>query len=358
MKDHIKALAFTNGTASHVWRFDPIARRMNRETEHEMAVTTHDQWNNDTIGANIVIMEMLTSHAMVETCKNMGAKVIYEADDVVIDSYGKERKNHMVVDKKFRSSAIETIRKADALTVATEAMKENYSRFTDAPIYVLPILMDYDYYGEAEVTELPKRNTDEIRIGWFGGKTHFEDLKMVLPAIKNVLKRDKRVKFVYCGYGGMESDSLAMEAMWGEDVFKDIPRERREFAPGVPEDYWPQKHRLLDFDIGIAPLIDDSRKDGLPGFNESKCYTKWMEYSVLKTPAVLSPTVYDKVVKHGKTGLIAKTEKEWENHIMALVNDPKLREKIGTAASEDVRDNHNIEDRWKDWIKVYEEVLG
>lgn len=323
---------------------------MNERTEHEMAVTTHDQWNNDTIGANIVIMEMLTSHSMVETCKNMGAKVIYEADDVVLDAYGRERKNLMHVDDGFRSSAIETIRKCDAVTVATEAMKENYARFTDAPIYVLPILMDYDFYGPAELIDMPKRNTDEIRIGWFGGKAHFEDLRMVLPALKEVIERDKRVKFIYCGYGGMESDSLAMEAQWGEDVLKEIPRERREFVPGAPEDYWPYKHRFMDLDIGIAPLVDD-------GFNRAKCPTKFLEYATLKTPAVCSPTVYEKVVQPGKTGLIARDTKEWANHLLALVKDEKLRRKLAEGASEDVRDNHNIEDRWQEWVRVYQSVL-
>tara|TARA_R110000868_G_C10972640_1_gene770675 strand:- start:13242 stop:14300 length:1059 start_codon:yes stop_codon:yes gene_type:complete len=351
MKHHIKALFFSNKTASHIWRIDGIARRMNERTEHEVAVTTHDQWGRDTIGANIIIMEMLTSQSMVETAKNMGAKVIYEADDVVIDAYGRERKNLQQLDEDYRSSAIETIRKCDAVTVATEAMKENYSRFTDAPIYVLPILMDYQFYGEAVNTEMPKRNTDEIRIGWFGGKSHFEDLKLVIPAIKEVLERDKRVKFIYCGYGGTGGSSLAMEAAWGEDVLKEIPRDRREFVPGANEEFWPMKHRMLDLDIGIAPLVDDY-------FSNAKCPTKWLEYSALKTPAVLSPTVYSKVVEHNKTGLIAKDTKEWVNHLMALVNDPILREKIGTAASEEVRNNHNLEDRWKDWISVYEEILS
>lgn len=348
--DHLKILAFTNGTASHIWRFDPIARRMNERTEHEMAVTLWDQWKGDTIGANIVIMEMLTSHAMVENCKAQGAKVIYEADDVVLDAYGRERKNLMHVDKNFRSSAIETIRKADALTVATPAMKKNYEQYTDAPIYVLPILMDYDIYGEPAAYEMPKRNTDEIRIGWFGGKGHFEDLKMVLPALKEVIKRDKRVKFVYCGYGGMESDSLAMFQHWGEDVLKEIPRERREFVPGVPEDFWPQKHRFMDLDIGIAPLIDDY-------FNRAKCVTKWYEYSALGIPTVASPTIYGKVIEHGKTGLIANDTKEWTNHLLALVQDENLRKKIGTAAAEEVEQNHNIEDRWQDWVDIYNKVL-
>lgn len=350
MIDHIKALAFTNGTASHVWRFDPIARRMNERTPHEMAITTYDQWNNETLGANLVIMEMLAAHQMVDTAHNLGAKVIYEADDVVIDSYGRERKNLMHVDKKFRSSAIETIRKCDAITVITPEMADNYARFTDAPIYVLPIYMDYQYY-DSHLIELPKRNTDEIRLGWFGSKGHFEDLRMVLPAINKVLKADKRVKFIYGGYGGMEGDNPAMKVLWGEDVFKEIPRERREFVPGSPEEYWPTKHRMMDLDIAISPLIDDE-------FNRAKMYTKYLEYGALGTPGVFSPTVYSKVIKHGQNGYLAKTEGEWEEYLMKLVKDATLRKKMGVTAAEDVRANHDVENYWEKFVETYEKVVN
>jgi glycosyltransferase involved in cell wall biosynthesis len=350
-KDHLKILAFTNGTASHIWRFDPVARRLNERTEHEMAVTTYDQWNNDTIGANIVIMEMLSSHSMVETCKNMGAKVIYEADDAVLDTYGRERKNLMHVDENFRASAIETIRKCDALTVTTPELKESYARYTDAPIFVLPIYMDYQYYGDVIATDPPERNTDEIRIGWFGSKGHLEDLKMILPALRRVMEKNKKIKLVYSGFGGMGSENPVMDIMWGEDVFKEIPRERREFYQMANEEYWKYRHRFMDIDIGLAPLIDDE-------FNRAKCPTKWLEYSVLQTPTVASPTVYGNVIANGKTGLIAKTEDEWFNHIMALANDEKLRNKIAMGASEEVRDKHNVEDHWKDWQTVYETVYA
>ena len=59
------------------------------------------------------------------------------------------------------------------------------------------------------------------------------------------------------GYGGMSSEKASTEVGWGEDVFKEIPRSRREFYRPVEPEFWATKHRLLSLDIGLAPLVDD-----------------------------------------------------------------------------------------------------
>ena len=346
----LKIVAFTNGTASPKWRFQGQAKRINEKTEKgEMFVASHKQWNGDVVGANLAILEMLTGPHIVDECHRQGAKVIYEADDAVIDSYGRERKNLQHIGPNWRSNAIETVRRCDAVTVSNETLKKNYSRFTKKPVYVLPFYMDFDWYGK-DLIDI-KRTTDEIRLGWFGSKGHLEDLKMVTPAIKRVLEKYPKVKFVYCGYGGMSSDRLLTEVGWGEDVFRDIPRERREFIIGVPDEHWTTKHRLLDFDIGISPLIDDY-------FNHCKTYTKWLEYSVLGTPAVFSPPVYTEVVKHGKTGFIAKTEDDWVKYLSKLIEDKQLRNKIGQTARKEVFEKWDLDDHWQKWVEVYAKVAG
>jgi len=202
------------------------------------------------------------------------------------------------------------------------------------------------------------RNTDEVRIGWFGSKGHYEDLRMIVPAIKRVLDQFPNAKFVYSGFGGMSSDRLVTEVGWGEDVFKEIDRSRREFVIAVPEDLWPMKHRVLDFDIGIAPLIDDP-------FNHCKTAIKWMEYAMLDTPCVLSPTVYGEhpikkdfsIVEHGKTGFIANTEDEWVEYLSRLVRGINLRTKIGQAAKRKVVEKWNIDNHWQKWVEVYQSVV-
>lgn len=343
----LKIIVFTNDTASRKWRFDGQAERINNQTEHEMFITSHRSWNNDIVGANLVILEMLTGTKVVDTCHAQGAKVIYDADDAVIDTYGRERKNLMHIGPQWRSDAIETIRKCDALTVSNQTLKENYGRFTKEPIYILPFYLDFDWYKR----DLPtiQRTTDEIRIGWFGSRGHFEDLRMVAPAIKSVLEKYPQVKFIYCGYGGMSSDKLATEVGWGEDIFKEIPRERREFVIGVPYDVWPVKHRYLDLDIGISPLLDDY-------FNKCKVETKFLEYAALATPGVYSPTVYEPWVKHGKTGFIARDNDEWVKYLSMLIEDRKLRKEVGKNARRWVLKHKDLDLHWRDWLEIYSKV--
>lgn len=345
----INGLFFGNGTASHFWRIDGVAERMNVRTPHSMYVTTWQKWNKNIIGANLVILEMIASPDIVKVCHDQGAKVIWEADDAMLDSYGRERKNLQAIEGEHKNITMQVINEVDAITVTTEILKNNYARFTDKPIYVLPNYVDYDLYGKDDL--LIKRTTDEIRIGWFGSQGHLEDLKMVIPALKEVLTKYPNVKLIYCGFGGMSSDKKITEIGWGEDVFRELPREQREFYIGVREDYWPMKHRTLDFDIGICPLIDDK-------FNWNKSAIKWMEYGVLGNPAVVSPVLYGDYVKDGEDALVASNTEEWVKNLSMLVEDEQLRKKIGSNAKARVEKDFNLEDHWEDFIDVFYKVLG
>lgn len=354
----LKILVFTNDTASRKWRFDGIAERMHKVNGgHEMYITSWKAWDGDCVGADLVILEMLTSVDMVKKCQAQGAKVIFEADDALIDTYGRERKNLQHIGGNWKSQAIETIAACDAVTVTNWQLAENYKRFTKKPVYVLPNYMDFDWYGHDALRI--DRNTNEIRIGWFGSRGHFEDLKMVLPALQTILDKYPQARLIYCGYGGMSSDKLSTEIGWGEDVFKSIPTTRREFVRGVNEHLWQMKHRTLDIDIGLAPLIDDE-------FNHCKTPIKWMEYGVLGVPAVVSPVVYAEhpihkdrsTVTHGKNAFVAKTESDWVKYISILIEDATLRKKMGKAAKREVEKRWDLDKHWMDFEKVYQEVVS
>lgn len=349
MNTTINTVFFGNGTASHCWRIDGVARHLNADTPHACYVTEWNKWNKKLPeGTDIVILELLTSPEMVEDCHKQGAKVIYEADDAFLDSYGKERKNLDHLSDDHKEKTIETIKKCDAMIVTNETLRDNYRRFVDIPIYIIPNYVDYEWYGEGRFNI--ERTTEEVRIGWFGSQGHLEDLQMVIPALKQILDKYPHTKFIYCGFGGMSSDRLVTEAGWGEDVFKELPRNRREFVPGVREDLWPMKHRSLDLDIGIAPLIDDY-------FNKCKTPIKWMEYSILSTPSVCSPTLYSEVVENCRTGFIAKSVEEWVEHLSALIENKDLRKRIGENASKEVYNKHNLKDHLDEWLVVFKEVL-
>ena len=346
----IRADFYTNGTASHCWRIDGVADWLNFYTEeHAIYVAEWTKWKGKPgEGANLVIVEMLTSEDMVRECHARGAKVIYETDDAMIDSYGDERKNLQKIGKEFREASIRTMNACDAMIVTTQRLKESYLPFVNIPIYVIPNYIDFYWYGRERLNI--ERTTDEVRIGWFGSKGHLEDLRLVVPVLREVLEKYPQAKFVYAGFGGMSSDSLSTEATWGEDILKEIPRERREFVVGVGEDVWPMKHRTLDLDIGIAPLIDDT-------FNWCKTPIKWLEYGVLETPAVCSPVLYSDYVTDNVNALIAKDHKEWVEKLSALIEDKELRRKIGENARLEAENNWDLEDHKEEFLRVFQEVV-
>ena len=85
-------LAFHNDSGSRWWRLESPAKWLNKNTDHQMLVLSHKMWKDDIAGAHIVVAEMFNSPKAVNSMHAMGAKVIYEADDALLDSYGKERK--------------------------------------------------------------------------------------------------------------------------------------------------------------------------------------------------------------------------------------------------------------------------
>ncbi len=148
----------------------------------------------------------------------------------------------------------------------------------------------------------------------------------------------------------MSSEKLATEVGWGEDVFKEIPRHRREFYQAVKPYQWPIKHAALDLDIGIAPLIDDY-------FNWCKTPIKWMEYGTLKTPAVVSKVLYGDYVKDGKDAMVAETEDQWFEKLSLLIEDADLRKKMGKEAYHTVDKDFNLNKKWTMFEDVYTDIV-
>ncbi len=349
--NNLDIVAFTNNTASEWWRFHGVADRIMKNTEGEMYVLPYFSWDEKKLletKPNLVILEQLSNPAIPEYCHKLGIKCIFESDDAMIDSYSRERKNLQDLNPAFRGHAVETISKCDGLTVTNRLLAENYARFTKAPIYILQNYIDFNWYKKPQQKVL--RTSDEIRIGWFGSYGHFEDLRELIPVLDRILAKYPQVKFVYCGYGGMSSDKSVTEIGWGEDVFKELPRNRREFVLATKPDFWPAKHQTLDLDIGICPLVDDY-------FNKCKTNIKWLEFAINRTPAVVSDVLYGETVKDGKDALVAKTPEEWFNHLSYLIENEKERHKIGKFAQARAEKDFDLDKKWQQYEAVYREIV-
>jgi glycosyltransferase involved in cell wall biosynthesis len=66
------------------------------------------------------------------------------------------------------------------------------------------------------------------------------------------------------------------------------------------------------------------------------------------------------VITHGETGLLAKPRdiKDLTEGIELLASDKNLRLKLGQAASQYVRANHNWDIQSDKFLKIYEELIN
>lgn len=347
----ILGIGLAGGAAKYrLWQI----QRLLKKREHEFVCTSYAIGFPVEVAklCDIIILQMVNDPKIAKRVKKLGKKLVYEADD-----YYKVRKDGSMgspdigkvaateetkkeEERRMRGTE-ECIKMADLVTVTTFYLKKKLSHL-NKNIAVLPNYLDIETWLKPR-----KNNSRTLRIGWAGSISHKADLEQILnPVIKEVIKRHPEVRFVYCGYGGMSSTDKLTQLEYGEDMFKGIPRKNREYLLGVNTPFWPVKASALEFDIALAPLIDDE-------FNRSKSNLKYLEYGLLGYPGVYSPTIYKETVKHGETGFIAKTKEDWIKYIDLLIEDEELRNKIRDNARKDVLKNWDLKDHIEKWERSY-----
>lgn len=117
------------------------------------------------------------------------------------------------------------------------------------------------------------------------------------------------------------------------------------------EDYYDHLSRIK-MDIGICPLVD------IP-YNKCKSNIKWLEYGMSGIPAVVSDiSTYTDSVRHGETGYVAKTPKDWVHYLSLLIDNNVLREAIANQAKVQILRDFNIKSKIEAWEDAYLRLIN
>jgi len=227
-----------------------------------------------------------------------------------------------------------SFRKADMVSCTTDILKTRFSQF-NKNVEVLPNLVDFAMYPKVEYV---KR---QIRIGWQGGVSHYEDLYMIVDDIKRVLRRHNNVTFVYFGDYRFRH------------LFKEIPSSQIEFADWTSYAAYPYKLACLNLDIGLCPLADTP-------FNRNKSAIKYFEYSVLGIPTIASGIPpYLGVITDGEDGMLVNNAQEgaWFSAMRKLIGCRSLRKRLAQKAHENIYHNYNIDNEIGKWADAYAKLL-
>lgn len=233
------------------------------------------------------------------------------------------------------SNLEEACRRADLVTVTTDALARHYARH--ARVERIPNgLPDRAYEAPSVLSGL----TDHVVIGWSGvAASHPHDLEVVGAAVANVLASDVRVSVKVVG-----------DAAWAADVLQ-VPEDRLFDGGLVPLDQYHQA--LAGTDVGIVPLADTK-------FNEAKSSLKALEYLGVGARVVASPTPanVELSITAGTDALaLAKTPEGWENALRQQVAAVRWHREHGTPAGRDVR-YMSILGRAEEWAAAWERAAA
>lgn len=226
---------------------------------------------------------------------------------------------------QFREIAVAQFKAADGMIVSTQYLKDLYSDFNDN-IEVVHNCLDFKVWDQVK-----KKKREGVRIGWAGGYSHEEDLRIIEPVVHNILKKHKEARFVFVH--GIPSFLRNIPRVECVDKFTRI-------------DKYPQFLGQRGFDIGIAPLQDNA-------FNRGKSNLRWLEYAGLGIPCVASNVGHFKeTLRHGQDALLADSPEDFEKHLSFLIENRSERKALGRRAYQRAAKDFNADHVVADYERI------
>jgi glycosyltransferase involved in cell wall biosynthesis len=210
----------------------------------------------------------------------------------------------------------ELILRSGYYTGATDFLRKQAASLGKAS-FVIPnglnlVQLEFSRQALEEVRQSSHRA--EVRIGYFSGTlTHQSDFRVVAPVLVRLLGEFPNLALTVVGDFNLEQ--FPEFAVFADRV------EKRPFV-----DWRLLPSEIARADINLIPLV-------INPFTEGKSDLKYYEAAMVEVPCIASPTaVYQRCIKHGSNGFLARTEDDWHAALRALILDPDLRRQMGRRA--------------------------
>jgi len=221
-------------------------------------------------------------------------------------------------------------RDADALVCSTKPLAA-FMRSLNPNVYVIPNGIDQDIW------KVPNKKNEgkKIKIGWVYGPTHEQDVEIIVPVIKEIIRKYPDVEIHHIG--------------WKSAVFNKLKRQKMVFGTSGYEEF-PEFLAGLGIDILIAPLIDDE-------FNQGKSNIKFLEAAMCEIPMVASDVnPYSRTITNGKDGYLASRTSEWIKYLSVLIESKEKRIEIGKKAKKTAL-KYDVNNFLPDYVKLFDDLL-
>ena len=213
---------------------------------------------------------------------------------------------------------IPSILRMASTVIAGNAYLADWARAHNPNVVIVPTCVDTNRY----VPPLSRRAEDApIVIGWSGSPSTIVHFELALPMLARIKEKyGARVRF----------------KVVGDPEFRD----ERFGIQGEPWRSDSEVSALQAMDIGIMPLPNDE-------WSKGKCGLKALTYMATGLPTLSSPVgVNTEIVRDGINGFLPASEEEWVKRTCELIEDPELRQRLGTAGRQTVVERYSV-DGWR-----------
>ena len=198
----------------------------------------------------------------------------------------------------------------------------DYARQFNPNVIIIPTTIDTVNYHSGNTNY----HSEKLIIGWTGTHTTMRYLDELIPVFEYL-----NTKYDY-----------TIQIISNEKPDFNFPN--LEFIPWKKE---TEIKDLLNFSIGIMPLVEDQWSSG-------KCGFKGLQYMSLGIPTVMSPVgVNTDIVQHHENGLIARSTDEWKMALETLLSDVDLRKKLGENGKQMIELRYSVNSQRFNYLSLF-----
>jgi glycosyltransferase involved in cell wall biosynthesis len=359
-----------------------------------------DEWlkQYDLIHYHRTLTDYDKMESLIEKIKGLGIVTIMDLDDYWLPDMTHPA-YHIIKANDLNTKILNNIRGAENVTTTTPIFADEIRKF-NKNVVVLPNSIDPT---EKQFISSPEKS-DRIRIGWLGGSSHLNDLR-ILNGVSSKLKSDgllDKIQFVVCGFDirgkvntinkdtGEQTtrDIKPQESVWVEyekiftnnysiispeykehlnrfttQEFVGIENEPYRRVWTKPISSYATNYNL--FDISLAPLGENT-------FNKVKSQLKVIESGFFKKPIIaqnFGPYTIDVESAYQKGGELDTTKngflvdsrrnhKSWYQYLKKLIQNPELIKTFGDNLYNTVSDKYSLNTVTENRANYYKKLIS
>lgn len=271
---------------------------------------------------------------VVKYLQSLGKKVVFEIDDDWLHlNHDNPFKKKVDTKPEILEGLKKVSKEADYITVTNKRLAKIMKRFNKnveiIPNYISDYFLDYNLNPQ-------QKEDNRVNLLWSGAQNHHDNVKSLAEPLKIIFEKYDNIALWIVGHNYSE-------------FFPFIDKRKMRWIPWMGlENY---SSALTYGDIGLAPMVENK-------FNASKSNIRILEYSYMGIPCVASDIYsYAETIEHEKNGYLAKTTEDWVKYLSMLIEDRKLREKMGAKARK-LAIKNMIENNYQKYIDFYERLMA